>query len=559
MDISKFDKNKLEIEYRILNENSELFNARQIQYMINNMNQNLIKENSKDVFYKIMVIGKFKYIMILNQQFVLKMFYKLRKNGSSSRIKKNVILSIKEEEIDKTDTMEGRNGTFKVMLKKRIAIPSKDERWSYDFTLETDIITFNNINYISFHKFLDRFMGKIKSFPFRRGYVELEYQKSLKNTSVWDTSSNNFILSLEEHFLKLVKEEELIFKAKNQIQKSLDLDRFDKLLQIAVAKFRYLSQDNIDKLKEENVYFTLKLDGLHNHLFISQNRYYLISNDKVMVFEEPNKMELNNSLFEVEVIDNEIYFISVIYTQTKNYLKRTYLENFDYLNNFIYDNLNNLKLKNNSGTYTLKRLKGGETTSRIETLLNKNIPNDGLLIIPLGKTLSSGSVYKWKLPNKLTVDFTVYITESKGKYILHLLSIGKRENTYNNVFDYIRKDILLDLILYDPNYCAYEINVSNVSEINNYENVDFKRPIKLYTVKIGSKTFKLFNGLIVECVFKKNNFVINNLRRDKTLINYNFIKKINNYSGINSEKVIDKIMKVIKEPVSKQELIKHFS
>ena len=64
MDISKFDKNKLEIEYRILNENSELFNARQIQYMINNMNQNLIKENSKDVFYKIMRECYYREIII---------------------------------------------------------------------------------------------------------------------------------------------------------------------------------------------------------------------------------------------------------------------------------------------------------------------------------------------------------------------------------------------------------------------------------------------------------------------------------------------------------------
>lgn len=601
--IKNIPNKDIEIEYRFYKSKKLMYNEFEFNYIFKNFNKEIFNLETENKYYKILVIGYDKNIFEYDQNYNYIKSYKTQKKGNSKSINDNIELVYNiETENSINQAILKRNNTS-IMIKKRVSYITKDKKWRYDFTWESNLINiyFSN-NTPSIYEINNKLTNLLKSkVHYVKGYLEVELLNN-NNASKKITDYNDYIINLDKYFKKILEQNNKFRLVRNNIINLLNFKKFHNLYNIS-SSFDYLSHNNINNLVSKEVYFTLKLDGVHMYLYIMNNTFYLIdSSNKISIINIENNIinEFNNSLFEVELIDNTIYIVSVLLYNKKDYTKLTYNDNINILNTLVYDNLNNIKgtldipltiintknTKNTTNTtYILKRFKGvhkNEGIKKLETLIDSNIPNDGLLLMIKDNNYKNGKVYKWKLSKYLSIDFLVNITKSNNKYYLNLFNINSKynkiskENSSNNLSNNELKDLFSfliskntninlnkfeqSLVLYNKINNSYEIDVKKIEKINKFDTINFSKTLDLYTIKVGRKNFSLFNGMIVECLFntKNNRFEIFRVREDKTYTNFNSILSANTFNGINGIKMYEKIFNLIQNPLTKKDLLKYF-
>ena len=594
-DIKNIPNKDIEIEYRFYKNNKIMYNEYEFNYIFKNFNKKIFNLESENKYYKILVIGYDKNIFEYDQNYNYIKSYITHKKGKSKNINNNIeLLYNVETENSIKHAILKRNHTS-IMIKKRVSYITKDKKWRYDFTWESNLINiyFSN-DKPSVYEINNKLINLLKNkVHYIKGYLEVELLNN-NNAPKKIVEYNEYIINLDNYFKSILEQNNKFRIIRNNIINLLNFKKFHNLYNLS-SNFDYLSHNNMNNLIQKDIYFTLKLDGVHMYLYIMDNNGYLIdTSNKISVlnFDKNLINDFNNSLYEVELIDNTIYIVSVLLYNKKDYTKLTYNDNINILNSLVYDNLNNLKgtlnipnventknTKNTKNTtYILKRFKGvhkNEGIQKLETLIDSNIPNDGLLLMLKDTNYKTGKVYKWKLSKYLSIDFLVNITTSNNKYYLNLFNINSKTNKIvkNNLNNNELKDLFSflisnntninfnkfdqSLVLYNKVNNSYIIDVKKIEKIDKFDTINFSKALDLYTIKVGRKNFKIFNGLIVECLFntKNNRFEIFRTREDKTYTNFNSILSTNTFNGINGIKMYDKIFNLIQNPVTKKDLL----
>ena len=601
----KDDKNQdIEIEYRFYKNNKIMYNEYEFNYIFKNFDKDIFNLDTETKYYKSLIIGINKNIFEYDDNYNYIRSYKSIKKGNSKNINDNIEIVYKVETEVPVKNIELKKNYSNILLKKRVSYTTKDKKWRYDFTWESDLINVNfNHNKLSLSEINNKITDMLKSkVRYIKGYLEVELLNK-HNAIKKVVDYNDYIIKLDKYFKGLLDQNNKFRIVRNTITNLLNFKRFHNLYNIS-SSFDYLSHNNINNIVQKDIYFTLKLDGTHMYLFIMNNTGYLIdSSNKINIINFTNSLSnsLNNSLFEVELIDNEIYIVSVLLYNKKDYTKLTYNDNLKILNTTVYDNLNNINgtleilsmednqsnLKSNqkSNKYKLKRFKGvdkDEGTKKLNSLIDSNIPNDGLLLMIKDSNYKSGKVFKWKLSKYLSIDFLVNITKSNNKYIMNLFNVNSkfnkinRENSSNNLnnnelqnlFSFlISNNVNINfnkfeqsLVLYNTITNSYEVNVKKIEKIDKFDTINFTKNTELYTIQVGRKNFKIFDGMIVECLYntKNNRFEIFRTRDDKTYTNFISILSASSFRGVNGVKMFEKIFNIIQEPLTKKDLLTYF-
>ena len=116
------------------------------------------------------------------------------------------------------------------------------------------------------------------------------------------------------------------------------------------------------------------------------------------------------------------------------------------------------------------------------------------------------------------------------------------------------------LVLYNTITNSYEVNVKKIEKIDKFDTINFTKNTELYTIQVGRKNFKIFDGMIVECLYntKNNRFEIFRTRDDKTYTNFISILSASSFRGVNGVKMFEKIFNIIQNPLTKKDLLTYF-
>jgi hypothetical protein len=349
-----------------------------------------------------------------------------------------------EVKIDNIDPdFEITNKLFRYKI--RHSIYSEDNLFRFDFS---EVKTVNDIDIKSSNLFKKHFNYEI----------EIEYIGNSKNKNEIEKSlikNIELILMLHQDSIILIKQNEYNSVIK-YYQKLVNTNKF-----IAPNPITLQLKNLIDSKKYINILtkyaITYKADGERFFLLINTlGDIYLINNNFVLKKLDLNNKKYKDSLFECELIDNDIYIYDLLYKNNKD-IRNTPLIGLNSRSHNIDDFLkNNLKSK----YFNIKK-KEHHSSSNIFEKINELLNNkdklgyltDGLIFTPINEYyLNNGGtwnyLFKWKPENLNSIDFLIEIEKSEdGKYLkvpqfindevyqmvkIKLKVSGYRENYNNN-------------------------------------------------------------------------------------------------------------------------------
>lgn len=172
--------------------------------------------------------------------------------------------------------------------------------------------------------------------------------------------------------------------------------------------------DNLtfDNLVINPYFMTLKVDGRRERLMFSNDGVYLSYNN---IFGRKSMISSKLSLFDVEVTDKEIYIFDVMIFEDVPVVDMPFTERLK-----LIDDNDELKKKNEEIEKEIEEETGIKRKIKIKkhypiinffqltnSLLDEDIPNDGLIFTPANEGYHSDNIFKWKPLEKLTIDLLV--------------------------------------------------------------------------------------------------------------------------------------------------------
>jgi hypothetical protein len=389
--------------------------------------------------------------------------------------------------------------------------------------LRNDLV--NNMSNIGFDLVYDRNMTKINKNISRR-LTDYEYKISkVYKCYVFEKSPTN--KSINGKILSLLK-----------------IDNINKLFLKKKSNFKYLNSLNVDNIDPNKSIVTLKLDGEHKYLYFDTDKAYLFDLKDSNEYDHQASNTFKHSLFEVELIGKTIYIINIIYLFGKSTDSLTNYDIHEMLNVKLFDYINDITLSNNIRVKRFKSVTHYDP-KEIKKISKSTIPNDGLLIMRRDDRNYTGNIYKWKSKEHLTIDFMTYLVEKDGELHIILMTIKPNKGIVKDMqvlshlkkFDFKRLNMI-------PHDTGYSIIIKKYTKdiISSYKNINFKTPTNLYKFT----QYELFNGSIVECIFKNNKFKLVTQRDHKTYVNFSQLVRQNVFNGPNSTKTYDSIMDTMK-------------
>jgi hypothetical protein len=262
----------------------------------------------------------------------------------------------------------------------------------------------------------------------------------------------------------------------------------------------------------ENFVITDKADGIRSFIDIYNNKAYILS-DKYFELSI-KKCNIENCIIECEII-NELKLIliyDIIFFNNKILINEEFNKRKEYLNK-LEINIDNweVKLKNfiplTIATYQNNILK------LYNDIKKYKYETDGIIFTNIKKNYNNAEHYKWKPPDKLTIDFLI-LWDKKTNELKLFSGINRRmfkrfglkfkENYKELTYKYnnFKNNILLSEFFPIPfqpsiNPEIYKINYK-LKSIDN----------KLYD-------YKLLDGKIVELSWKSNQWIIYRIRTDR--------------------------------------------
>ena len=258
--------------------------------------------------------------------------------------------------------------------------------------------------------------------------------------------------------------------------------RFEKLIPKPVN----IKETDSDTLKDNVYYVTNKLDGQRFLLYFFDGNIYSIQNRNVKFLCET---KINNCLVDTEFFKNKYYLFDCYMYESNDILNKNLSERLEYCK----------LIKESNPLFEIKSFSKQlltETKNLLDTL-NKD-ENDGLIYTPenFSKKLP---VFKWKFPEKMSIDFRV-VKDSQNSSLYTLCVFTKTDKYGKTPFEipFKIKDELTPFKT--KNQIPFKINKKNATFISDKPLID--------------------HG-IYEFMFEKGNFVCHRQREDKT--NPNFI------------------------------------
>jgi hypothetical protein len=169
-----------------------------------------------------------------------------------------------------------------------------------------------------------------------------------------------------------------------------------KRLGIREAKPKGLQRRETPFLQKEGYSVTNKLDGERFIIFFSNSGIYSI-NDRIVdkLFENTFQRP---SVLDSEFFQGKFYIFDCMISNGVNITMNPHIQRVEYGRN-VSKNFTNILIMKEFSTDLLQR------TKYLLQNLDKNI-NDGLIYTP-NKEYNSDKIYKWKFPEKITIDFLV--------------------------------------------------------------------------------------------------------------------------------------------------------
>lgn len=457
-----------------------------------------------------------------------------------------------------------------VMKSNKIKYPyySLKKKVSYDYTYFKVDITYQtghmplklfNTNTKITKEYLDEILEQINySQNFYDNYVEFE----LSN----DLSENNFngSVKLIEHFIDDINKIKKRFNLKKELYRLLDYNINRSFY--TPANFDYLNKNNMDNIIKNNKDYIirLKLDGLYNVLYFSKDALFFgditmnLSSLDIVNVKIPEKLQ--NSFFEVEMLNNTLYIINIIILNGKNMLNTKMEKIHEVMDNDLYDTFNNFKFDD----YKTQRIKSHILTKKITKgkLNPSKLSIDGYLVMNKNSVNNQSKVYKLKHKDLLTVDLLVLFTEKGNNLYMNYFYLEKMVNSTAKINNYFREkfSFLKDSIKMNNSLGLFsyeEINKKNIKKkytLKKINDIDFKKEITMYDIKKNGKTYTLHDGIILEMLL--DGLVIKNIRNDKTYRNYKSIMDKGMFIGPNGMRMINKIGETLENYISFDDLVK---
>ena len=329
--------------------------------------------------------------------------------------------------------------------KIRHSIFSDDKLFRFDFS---EVKTVNDTDIRSSNLFKKDFTYEIEIEYIGDSKKKEEIQKSLiKNIEL--------ILILHQDSTILIKQNEYndVIKYYNSLVNS---NKF-----IAPNPITLQLKNVVDSKKYINILtnyaVTYKADGERYFLLINNSgEIYLINNNFILKKLDIQEKKYKDSLFECELIDNDVYIYDFLYKNNKD-IRNTSLVGMNSRSQNIDEFL---KIIPKSEIYNIKK-KEHHSSSNIFEKINELLDNkdkldyltDGLIFTPINEYyLNKGGtwnyLFKWKPENMNSIDFLIEIEKSEdGKYMkipqfignevhqmvkIKLKVSGYRENYNNN-------------------------------------------------------------------------------------------------------------------------------
>lgn len=281
------------------------------------------------------------------------------------------------------------------------------------------------------HKAYSYVLTEVRS---RRDIIyEFEIEYDVKRKDIFSRIKNVLQDSINE-ILPLFISSESIFSYISDDEARLVRDRLKLRLEsenIRESKPVNLPRDIVHSLQRQNYTVTNKLDGERFMLFFyNDDGVYAVNNRRL---EKVASLTIgDNYIFECEYFEGKFYIFDCLIYNESNITSKPLMERIQYCVDFIkkasyYKESSNQSLYRLFSNLVVKEFGTNlyEDTKRLlETLpIDKN---DGLIYTMNGPYNSP--IYKWKFPEKMTIDFLPFFEGVReGKYAYSLYVGGKRD------------------------------------------------------------------------------------------------------------------------------------
>jgi hypothetical protein len=412
--------------------------------------------------------------------------YNILQDGLNTQYRE-IILYDKNKEISKTCQIKTKDQNI-----DKIYEPNFNVRYSLSY--EEDIKCPENIEKKDLIKIRSRYR---QTFDSKKGYVFMF-------TVVPEDKFNSFEIEIEfdieKMSVKLV--EEALLNISPIFSSNIDVDNKKMILHDFNNLERYIrppkpiniKEVNSDILNENEYQVTNKLDGERFYLYFYEDGIYAIQNDKILKIS--NQKYMLHSLVDTEFFKGKYYFFDC------------YLYEHKYTNtNLLSDRLEYAKklADTDKSLFLIKDFSKNllDNTIKLLETLNKD-ENDGLIYTPENPNKKL-DIYKWKFPEKMSIDFRVNsidqniyelcvytssdqigntpfkINKEKAKYI------SKVPLQNNGIYEFLYKKNEFVLLRErkdktKPNFLSVAINVFNdiIKPFESYKLINLFKPLRKY-------------------------------------------------------------------------------
>lgn len=261
-------------------------------------------------------------------------------------------------------------------------------RKRYNLTLSASVLSFTIITYNEDPKI----------------FYEIELELNSDDIDSFEKDIIKVFTMLQDSYLSYTFEER---KNVEQVLFELTNEKFDKNIinkpinltyrQLSVGKYDSLIKSN------NNYYLSAKADGLRKLLLLYDNYVWLFLPPFDFSLLSRDNEDFNTTIYDCEYIDKQILLFDCLWWQNKDIRNKTYKERYQYINN--------LQITHSIYQFNKKEIVQLSTKNFFDQIANYlqeerfTYKIDGLIFT--SAATYNESVYKWKDPRDLTIDFLV--------------------------------------------------------------------------------------------------------------------------------------------------------
>jgi len=348
-------------------------------------------------------------------------FYEMTKDGLTTQFRKietidgKIICQIKngKEHIDRSYRFgkSAENYTIRYSSSKETNMDCPDDKDKSVTRKKSDI---------KFVKVLERRRNRFE-YDTGKGYTYMftKIKDGVKSKDGKDEIKYEFEIEYDIKQLSPELIQDSLWLITDYFQTNLTIDTVDGLLKGYFLQFdkeaRFtmppkpvnIKVDSYQKLKKNSYTVTNKLDGERFLLFFLNECVYARQGAKIVYITNCAK-ELDNTLIDAEFFKGQFYFFDCYKFQNKSLQYEVLDQRLERAQEAA---------KTNPALFVMKKFYKNlykDTETLLETLPKED--NDGLIYTPQ-QISQDQPVYKWKFPEKMSIDFRV-IKEEAGKYYL---------------------------------------------------------------------------------------------------------------------------------------------